>query len=98
MNWKTFAFRFAGLILIALLAGPLYALTMNLLILAQQIPQELIDKAYGNVLTLKCVYVWLACLLVGFASIFLKQSWRHALYFSPLYAPSVFAVIYTVIQ
>ncbi len=98
MNWKTFAFRFTGLIVIALLAGPLYALTMNLLILANQIPQELIDKAYGSVLTRQCVFVWLFCLPVGFGSIFLKQNWRHALYLSPLYAPSAFAVIYTVIQ
>ena len=98
MNWKTFALRFTGLIVIALLAGPLYALTMNLLILAQQIPQELIDKAYGNTLTLKCVYVWLAGLLLGFGAIFIKQDWRYILYLSPLYAPSVFAVIYTVIQ
>ena len=98
MNWKNFALRFAGLIVIALAAGPLYALTMNLLIIAKQIPQELIDKAFGNTLTLKCVYVWLACLLIGFGSIFIKDSWRHILYFSPLYAPSVFAIIYTVIQ
>ena len=98
MNWKTFALRFAGLIVIALAAGPLYALTMNLLIITKQIPEELIAKAYGNTLTLKCVYVWLVCLLAGFGSIFLKDSWRYILYFSPLYAPSVFSIIYTVIQ
>lgn len=98
MNWKTFAIRFAGLIAIALAAGPLYALTLNLLILARQIPEDLIDKAYGNTLTMKCVYVWLVCLLAGFGSIFIKGSWRYILYFSPLYAPALFAVIYTLIQ
>ncbi len=98
MTMKSFFIRLAGFIAIALLAGPVYALTVNALVLAQLIPAELVDKAFGNILTLRAIYVWIGCLLVGFASIFLKANWRYIFYFSPLYAPSLFAVIYTLMQ
>lgn len=98
MNWKNFAIRFAGLIAIGVAAGPLVGLTTNILLKAGLIPEVLIDKAFGHELLSKCVYVWLTCLLFAFASIFLKQNWRYIFYFSPLYAPSVFAVVYTIMQ
>jgi hypothetical protein len=44
------------------------------------------------------MYVWLGCLIPAFASIFFQGSWRYILYFSPLYAPSLFAVVYTLMQ
>jgi len=98
MTMKTFFIRFAGLIVIALLAGPLYAITVNFLVLTNMIPPDLVDKAYGNVLTLRTIYVWIGCLLVGFASIFARGSWRYIFYFSPLYATPIFAVVYTMLQ
>lgn len=98
MTLKTFFIRFAGLIIIALAAGPVYAVTVNLLILLNLIPIELADKAYGNILTMKAIYVWTGCLLVGFGALFLKEKWGLILYFSPLYAPSLFAIIFTLIQ
>jgi hypothetical protein len=98
MTLKTFFLRFGGLIVIALAAGPLFAVTMNVMIYFQLFPESLVDKAFGNVLTMKAIYVWMGCLLAGFGSLFLKEQWRLILYFSPLFAPSIFAVIYTLLQ
>lgn len=98
MNWKIFALRLAGLIAIALAMFPLFGLTMNMLLYFELIPSGVIDKAAGNVITMRSMYVWLGCLVLGFASLFLKDSWRYILYFSPLYGPCVFAVIYTLMQ
>lgn len=98
MSMKTFLIRLLGLVIIALSAGPLFALTMNLLLAAGMIPQELIDKAFGSALTMKCVYVWMGCLLLGFGSLFVQGNWRYLLYLSPLYGPSFFAILYTVMQ
>lgn len=98
MNWKVFTLRFAGLILIALAAGPLYGLVMNLLLATEQITPEMIETAYGNALTMKCVYIWIGCLLLGFGSLFANENWRYLLYFSPLYAPVLFALLYTIMQ
>lgn len=98
MNWKNFTLRFVGLVLIALAAAPLYGLVINLLLATGQITPDMVETAYGNVLTTKCVYIWIGCLLLGFGSLFVKESWRYMLYFSPLYAPILFALLYTVMQ
>jgi hypothetical protein len=98
MSSKVFALRFVGLILIALAAGPLYALVMNLLLATEQITPDMVEAAFGSVLTNKCVYIWLGCLLLGFGSLFAQENWRYVLYFSPLYAPSLFAILYTMMQ
>lgn len=98
MNWKTFALRFIGLVIVALAAGPLYAVTVHLLVLSGLIPENLMDKAYGSALMSKSAFIWMGALLLGFCSIFLKDSWRYILYFSPLYAPALFAVVYTALQ
>lgn len=97
MNWKDFALRLVGLIAIAIAAGPLYAVVVNLLLKAGQIPADLVDKAYGTTLITQCVYVWITCLPLGFLAIFLKENWRYLLYFSPLYAPSLYAIIQTIL-
>lgn len=98
MNWKSFALRFAGLIAIAVAMFPLFGLTMNLLVLFKLVPLEMMDKAMGTDIARQAMYVWLACLVPAFASMFLKGNWRYILYFSPLYAPSLFAAFYTIMQ
>jgi hypothetical protein len=98
MNWKSFALRFAGLLAIALAMFPMFGLTMNLLVLLKLVPLEMMDKAMGTEIARQAMYVWLGCLIPAFASIFFQGSWRYILYFSPLYAPSLFAVVYTLMQ
>ena len=98
MTKKVFFYRFAGFILIAISAIPLYALTVNVLLFFNLIPQDLRDTAFGHEMTFKAVVVGCGCLVLGFAGIFPKESWRHVLYFSPAYAPSLYAIIHTMTQ
>lgn len=99
IDWKIFTIRFVGLIVLAALHHfLLYPLVVNMLVLFKAIPEELMDKAFSSVLIMKSYYVFLGSMLLGFISLFCKGNWRNILYFSPLYAPSVFAVIYTLLQ
>jgi hypothetical membrane protein len=98
MSRKEFLIRFLGFVVIAVAAGPFFALTFNALVLFDVIPQEVKDTAFGNELIFKSVVVWCGSLILGFIGIFPKESWRHVLYFSPIYAPSLYAAIYTLAQ
>ena len=98
MNWKNFALRFAGLIVIALAMFPLFGFTVNMLVFFKLVPAEMVDKALGADIIRQSMYVWMASLPFGFASLFFQASWKYILYFSPLYAPSLFAIAYTVLH
>ncbi len=98
MTKKVFIIRFAGFLAIAVAALPVFALTFNALIAMDLVPEELKDRAFGNELTFRAVIVWCGALIAGFAGIFPKESWRHVLYFAPLYAPALYAVIHTLMQ
>jgi hypothetical protein len=98
MTKKVFLLRFAGFLLIAMAALPAFALTFNALVLFDLIPAELKDKTFGNELTFRAVIVWCGALILGFAGIFPQENWRHVLYFSPLYAPALYAVVHTLTQ
>ncbi len=92
MNAKTFALRFIFLIVIAIAAGPVYAITVNAMVFFGIAPYD------GTALTMQAVYVWLGCLLIGFGSMFIKDDWRLTLYLSPLYAPSLYILVFTIMQ
>lgn len=98
MTKKTFFIRLAGFVVIALAALPVYSLAMVAMVVLQLVPQDLMDTGYGNDLTFRAVVVWCGTLVPGFAGIFPKENWRYVLYFSPLYAPALYAVIYTLAQ
>lgn len=99
MNWKIFALRFIGLIVLAAIGiALLYPLAFHALVLFKLIPEELMDKAFGHALMIKSAFTWMGAVIAGFAAIFLKGHWRYVLYLSPLYAPSVFAIVYTLLQ
>jgi len=98
MTLNNFLIRFGGFVLIALAALPLFAVTVNALIYFEMIPPELGEKGYGGDMTKIAMFVWMGCLVLGAIAIFVQQSWAKIFYFSPLYAPSLFAVVYTVSQ
>ena len=98
MSKKEFLIRFLGFVVIAVAAGPVFALTFNALVLFDMVPQEIRDTAFGHQLTFKSVMVWCGSLVLSFVGIFPKESWRYVLYFSPVYAPSLYAVIHTLAQ
>lgn len=98
MSAKTFLIRFTFLICVALAAGPVYAITFNALIFAGAIPQELMNKAYGTMITTRAAFIWMGAVAAGFISIFIKDEWRYILLFSPIYAPSLYAIAHTLMQ
>lgn len=98
MTKKEFFLRFAGFIVIALAALPAFVVTFHVLISLNLIPEEVKDKAFGHELTFRSVIVWCGALVLGFIGIFPKESWRHILYFSPLYAPPLYAILHTLGQ
>jgi hypothetical protein len=98
MSKKEFFFRFLGFVVIAVAALPIFALTVNALIFFDAVPLELKDTAYGSELIFRSVIVWCGGLILGFIGIFPKESWRHVLYFSPIYAPSFYAIVHTLTQ
>lgn len=98
MNWKTYLIRFAGLVVIAAAGSYLYAITFHALQGMGQIHVDMENKAFASILTIKTTYVWMASVIAGFISIFIKDNWRYVLYLSPLYAPPLFAAIFTLVQ
>ncbi len=98
MNWKTFLLRLGGLIVLTLLGGALYAIIVNILIMMGLTPTGEGSEGFGKVMTMQSVYIYLGAIVAGFTGMFIKEDWRWVLYLCPLYAPSVFAIIYTVIH
>lgn len=98
MTFRNFLLRFAGLAAITFGGGIAYAVTFNALVLMGLTPDPDVAGNFGNVLTLRTVFVMMAAIVAGFTGLFLRGPLRWPLYLSPLYAPSLFAVLYTVLQ
>ena len=91
----TILYRSLLFILCAVLAGPLFALILNLLIMADMIPTGSLDASFGQSLSIKSAYVWLGSLPFGIASIFAQNKYRVALLLCLLLAPSLFVILYS---
>lgn len=98
MTLKIFLLRSAGLAAITFGGIIAYAITFNVLVLAGLTPDPDTAADFGNVLTLRTVFVMMATIVAGFAGIFLQETLRWPLYLSPLYAPPLFAALYTILQ
>ena len=88
-------YRILTFVILAVLAGPLFAFTVNVLIKIETIPSGELSSSLGEDVTMKAIYVWMWALLPATISLFIKQSWGRYLTALPLIAPSIFAVIYS---
>ena len=95
----TIFLRILVLISSCLLGITLYALTVNLLVLGNIIPENATDTNFGQVLTNKATFVWLGAAVIALCSLFVQiKALRIVMLLAPLLIPSIFAVIYTLIQ
>lgn len=89
-----YIYRFLLLIVCALLAGPLYALTINMMIAFDVFQTGEVNFTMGEAMTRKSVFIWMGSLIIGAVGIFVKA--KNFYFFAvPLIAPSLFALIYT---
>lgn len=90
--------RFAGLAALTFGGGIAYAIVFNLMVAAGVTPAPDSAVNYGQTLTLRTVFVLMASVLAGFAGMFVRGPLHWPLYLSPLYAPPLFALLYTILQ
>ncbi len=94
MDWRTFLYRFMLFIITVVGGGFLFAVTTNILIKLGLMA----DGFDARQLAMQTTYIYMAATLAGFVSIFINQNWRKVLLLAPLYAPSLFAIIYTIMH
>lgn len=82
-------------VIIAGLGGLLYACMANVMVMSGLLSGDDVAAAFGVEMTQKAVLVWLVCVPLSIWASFMQSPLRFILLFAPLYAPSLFAVIYT---
>ncbi len=88
-----YIYRFLLLIVFAVLAGPLYAITVNIMIALDIFQSGEVNFTMGEEMTRKAALIWMGSLLIGATGIFVKT--KNFYFFSvPLIAPSLFALMY----
>ncbi len=75
-----------------------YAFTANLLVSSGMLTADQVSTSFGVEMTHKAMLVWMIAIPLSVWSVFLKTPLRFVLFFAPLYGPSLFAVIYTLIN
>lgn len=91
-------FRFVVLIIIGLLGGLLFSFSVNIMIMTDILDVDNVRGGFGYEMTSKAVFVWVTAFVLGIISLFIKEKWRYILLLSPLYAPTVFALLYALSQ
>ena len=94
----TILLRLIWVVLIAGLGGLVYALTANILVMSGMLNADSVAAAFGFAMTQKAVLVWVGCVVLAVIASFMQGAFRYLLLLSPLYAPSIFAVIYTLLN
>jgi len=93
MDWLI---KTLSLIIFALLGGLVFSLTAHLLIAsgAMATAADTVNN-FALDMTEKAVITWFISVVIAIGSLFIQSKWRYVLTLLPLYIPSIFAVIYT---
>lgn len=75
-----------------------YPVTANLLVVSGLLQSGAVATAFGAEMTSKAVLVWLACVPLSVWASFMHSRMRYILLLAPLYAPSLFAVVYVLLN
>jgi hypothetical protein len=86
--------RIIILITLSLLGGLIFSFAVNLMVITGIVNVDNVRSGFGYEMTEKAVFVWIASVIIGIISIFMKSRWRCLLLLCPLFAPSVFAFLY----
>lgn len=98
MNWKTLLIRL-GLLIVAVAAGmALLAVSINVMIFLQWLPEAINGIPAGYAILNKTSFVFMGAIVAGIVSIFLTANWRWVFLLAPLYAPTLFAIMYTLMN
>lgn len=95
---KAALLKLLWVVLIAGLGWILYAFCLNILIATGLLNANDAGTSFGYEMTHKAVIVWLICVPLSVWASFMQSKLRLILLFAPLYAPSLFAVIYTLLN
>lgn len=93
-----YLYRILSLVIISLIGWLLIPILFHLMIKFGLINAELAPEGFANAMMEKTVLAWLGSIALAIASIFIQAKWRTALLLCPIILPSIFSVIYTIIQ
>jgi len=88
-------FKIFLIVLAAIVGWVLFPLTANLLIKADMFSEAAVNNNAVLDMTEKAVLVWLVCTGLSVASLFIKNNYRYFFLGLPVFAPSLFALIYS---
>lgn len=95
MEW---IIKILSLVVIALIGFTLVSVNLNLMTVFNVIDVDAVDSSFGNTIINRAVIVWQVSVLIALGSLFIKQKWRYILTLLPIYAPSLFALIFALSQ
>ena len=87
-------YRLVILLVAALAGGLLFAFGINFMIMGNIIPAEKLNNEFGQLITQRAVYVWVATVAIGIASALINKPWHKYVLLLPLLGPTLFAMIF----
>lgn len=94
----TFLKRLALLVAACVAGFHSFPVVFHVLISLDLVPQGDGAEGFGTHLIQRVIYVLCGCGLLGMLGLFIKERWGLVLLLSPFYAPSLYAIAYTLSQ
>jgi hypothetical protein len=98
MDWKSLLIRLVVLALAAAGGMTLFSLAFHGLVMLQLVPDQINGVPAGTDITTHAAYAMMASIAIGVIGVFIRPNWRYVLLLAPLYGPTLFAIIYTLIN